>query len=74
MNYNFSASAVRQARVTAIKFLEKQVFNEVGASLGFSPLQEKAAQVVASGPTFGLAPFFISKGKLKKLIRAYFFA
>jgi len=53
--------------------LEKQVFNEVGASLGFSPLQEKAAQVVASGPTFGLAPFFISKGKLKKLIMMYFF-
>lgn len=59
-----SASTVRQARTEAIKFLEKQVNEEVGAPVGFSPLQEKVAQVFSSKETFGLEPFYIRKGML----------
>jgi hypothetical protein len=58
----FSASTVRKARADAIKFLENQVNEEVGSPVGFSPLQEKVAQVISSKETFGLEPFYIRKG------------
>jgi hypothetical protein len=39
------------------------VNEEVGSPVGFSPLQEKVAQVVSTKETFGLEPFYIKKGK-----------
>jgi hypothetical protein len=43
------------------------VNEEVGSPVGFSPLQEKVAQVVSSKETFGLEPFYIKKGTSLKL-------